>query len=80
MLASLSRRPGYQQITEIPCFDFLKQVHLLLTCHAVLDVMNKQFIVCKNVFQQPCSKIDKPPPGRLRIMTSLEVRVIVTSA
>ena len=49
MLASLRRRPGFQQITEIPRFDFLKQVHVLLTCHAVLDVMNKQIIVCKHV-------------------------------
>ena len=49
MLASISRRPGYQQITEIPRFDFLKQVHVLLTCHAVLDVMNKQIIICKHV-------------------------------
>ena len=29
--ASLSRHPGYQQITEMPRFDFLKQVHMLLT-------------------------------------------------
>ena len=49
MLESVSRRPGYQQITEIPRFDFLKQVHVLLTCHAVLNVMNKQIIVCKHV-------------------------------
>ena len=49
MLASFSRRPGYQQITEIPRFDFLKQVHVLLTYHAVLDVMNKQIIVCKHL-------------------------------
>ena len=31
VLASLIRRPGYQQITEIPRFDVLKQVHVLLT-------------------------------------------------
>ena len=49
MLASLSRSPGYQQITEIPRFDFLKQVHVLLMCHAVLGVINKQFIICKHV-------------------------------
>ena len=49
MLASLSRRLGYQQITGIPRFDFLKQVRVLLACHAVLDVMNKQFFVCKHV-------------------------------
>ena len=48
MLASFNRRPGYQQIAEIPRFDFLKQAHVLLTCHAVLDVMNKQFFVCKH--------------------------------
>ena len=49
MLTSLNRRPGYQQITEIPRFDFLKQVHVLLTCHVVLDVMDKRFIICKHV-------------------------------
>ena len=49
MLASLSHRPGYQQITEMPRFDVSKQLHVLLTCHAVLDVMNKQFIACKHV-------------------------------
>ena len=57
MLASLSRRPGYQQITEIPRFEFLKQVHVLLTCHAVLDVINKQFIVCKHVFDSLAVKM-----------------------
>ena len=40
VLASLSRRPGYRQITEIQRLDGLKQVHMLLTCHVVLDVMN----------------------------------------
>ena len=40
MLASLSRRPGYRQITEIQRLDVLKQVHMLLRCHVVLDVMN----------------------------------------
>ena len=49
MLATLSRRPGYQQITEIPHLDFLMQVRVLLTCHAVLDVINNQIIVCKHV-------------------------------
>ena len=39
VLASLSRRPGYRQITEIQCFDVLKQEHVLLTYHVVLDVM-----------------------------------------
>ena len=57
MLASLSRRPAYQPITEILHFDFLDQVHVLLTCHAVLDVLNKQFIVCKHVFDSLAVKM-----------------------
>ena len=40
VLVSLSRRPGYRQSTEIQRLDVLKQVHLLLTCRVVLDVMN----------------------------------------
>ena len=40
VLESLSRRPGYRQITEIQRLDFLKQVHVMLTCHVALDVMN----------------------------------------
>ena len=70
MLASFSRLPGYQQISEMPRFDFLKQVHVLLTCHAVLDVRNKQFIVYKHVFDSLAVK-DKPPQWRPRITTPL---------
>ena len=40
VLERLSRRSGYRQIKEIQRLDVLKQVHLLLTCHVVLDVMN----------------------------------------
>ena len=39
LLASLSHRPGYRQITEIQRLDVSKQVHVLLMCHVVLDVM-----------------------------------------
>ena len=39
VLASLSRRPGYRQITEIQRLDILKQVYVLLTCHLVFNVM-----------------------------------------
>ena len=42
VLASLSHHPGYRQITGIPCLDFLKQVHVLLTCYVVLDVINER--------------------------------------
>ena len=31
VLTSLTRRAGYLQITEIPRFDVLKQVHVLVT-------------------------------------------------
>ena len=40
VLESLSRRPGYRQITDIQRLDVLKQLHVLLTCHVVLDIMN----------------------------------------
>ena len=63
MLASLSRRPGYQQITEMPRCDVLKQVHVLLTCHTVLDVMNKQFIVRKHVYDSLAVKMSSLRPG-----------------
>ena len=39
VLASLIRRPGYLQITEMQRLDVLKQVRVLLTCHVVLGVM-----------------------------------------
>ena len=57
MLASLSRRPGYRQITGIPRLGFLKQVLVLLTCHVVLDVMNESFIVCKHFFDSLAVKM-----------------------
>ena len=57
MLASFSRRPDYRQITEISRLDFLKQVHVLLTCHVVLDVMDAQFMVCKHVFDSLTVKV-----------------------
>ena len=57
MFASLSRGSGYRQITEIPRLDFLKQVHVMLTCHVVVDVMNEQFIVCKHVFDSLAVKM-----------------------
>ena len=68
MLSSFIRRSDYLQITEIPRFDVLKQVHVLLTYHAVLDAVNKQFIVCKHVFNSLAVKITTP----------FEVWVIVT--
>ena len=57
MLASFSRRPDYRPITEISRLDNLKQVHVLLTCHVVLDVMDEQFMVCKHVFDSLAVKM-----------------------
>ena len=60
MLASLIRRQGYQQITEIPRFDVLKQVR-------VADVprsfgCNGQTIyLLQTLFQQPGGKNGNPP-------------------
>ena len=78
MLPSLSH-PGYQQITEMPRFDFLKQVHVLLTCNSVCGCNEQTMYRLQTRFRQPGSKNDKPPLGRPRITTPLEVRVIVTS-
>ena len=65
MLASFSRRPGYQQSKEIPRFDFLKQVNVLLMCHAVLDVMIKQIIVCKHFSESLAVKMTSFRQGDL---------------
>ena len=76
MLASLIRRLGYQQITEIPCLE---------TGTRGADVTqsfgcNEQTIYrLQTRFQRPVSKNDKPPLGRPLITTPFEVRVIVTS-
>ena len=57
VLANLSRRPGYRQITEIQRLDVLKQVHVLLTCYVVLDVMTDKFILSQHVFGSLAVKI-----------------------
>ena len=79
MLASLCRHQGYQQITEIPRFGVLKQVHVLLTCHAVFGCNEQSIYRLQTRFRQPGSKNDKFLSGRPRITTPLEVTVIVTS-
>ena len=82
MLASLSRRPGYQHITEIPRFDFLKQVHVLLTCHRRDSFGSNELTIYRlqTRFRQPGSKKDKLPSGRPWLTTPLEVRAIMTLA
>ena len=79
VLANLSRSPGYRQITEIPCLDFLKQAQVLQTCHVVLDRNEQTIYHLQAHFRQSGSKNDKPQSGRPRITTPLEVRVIVKS-
>ena len=63
MLPSLSRHPGYQQITEMPRFDVLKQIHVLLTCHAVCGCNEQTIYRLQTRFRQPGSKNDMPPLG-----------------
>ena len=76
MLASLSRRPGYQQITEMPRFDVLKHVADVPCSFGC----NEQTIYrLQTRFRQPGSKNDKPLSGRSWITSPLEVRAIVTS-
>ena len=79
VLANLSRRPGYRQITENTAFGrFEAGAH-------VADVLrgfgcNARLIYrLQTCFRQSGSKNDKPPQWRPRIITPLEVRVIVTS-
>ena len=79
VLASLSRRPGYRQITENTAFGLFEA-----GSHAT-DVLrgfgcNARLIYrLQTCFRQSGSKNDKPPQWRPQITTPLEVRVIVTS-
>ena len=74
VFASLSRCPGYRQITEIQRLDArAADVPRSFGC-------NERLIYrLQTCFRQSGSKNDKLLPGRPRITTPLEVRVIVTS-
>ena len=80
MLACLSRRPGYQQITEIPCFDFLNQEHVLLTVPRSFGCNEQTIYRLQKCYRQPGSKNDKLLPEKPRITTPFEARIIVTSS
>ena len=76
-LASLSRRQGYRQITEMQrlgCFEArAADVPRGFGC-------NERLIYClQTCFRQSGSKNNTPPPGRPPITTLLKVSVIVTS-
>ena len=77
MLPSLSRRPGYQQITEMPFIDFLIQIPCVADVPCSFGCNEQTIYHLQTCFRKPGSKNDKPPPGRPRITTPLEVRVIV---
>ena len=76
MLASLSCRPGYRQITEIKRFEAGARAADVPRSFGCNERLIYRLQTC---FRQSGSKNDKPPPGRQRITTQLEVRVIVTS-
>ena len=79
MLAGLIRLSGYLQITEIPRFDVLKQVHVFDDVTRSFGCSEQTIYRLQTRFQRPGGKNDKPPLGRPRITTPFEVRVIVTS-
>ena len=78
MLASLIRRPGYQQITEIPRFDVQTGTHVADVTRS-FGCSEQTIYLLQARFQRPGSKNDKPLLGRPRITTPFEVRVIVKS-
>ena len=79
MLASLSRRPGYRQITEIPRLDFLKQGTRVAYVPRSFGRNERTIYRLQTRLRQSGSKNDKPRSLRPRITTPLEVSDIVTS-
>ena len=79
VLASLSRRPGCRQITEIQRLDVLKAGARAADVPRNFGCNERLIYRLQTCLRQSGSKNDKPPIGRPRITTSLEVMVIVTS-
>ena len=79
MLASLSRRPGYRQIYRNTAFGLLEVGARAADVPRSFGCNERLIYRLQTCFLQSGSKNDKPPPGRPRITTPLEVRVIVTS-
>ena len=69
MLASLIRRPGYQQINEIQRFDVLKTGTRVAVVTRSFGCNEQTIYRLQTRFQRPGSKNDKPPLGRPRIRT-----------
>ena len=76
MLASLSRRPGYRQITAFGRFEAGARAADVPRSFGCNERLIYRLQTC---FRQSGSKNNKPPPGKPRITTPLEVKVIVTS-
>ena len=79
MLASLIRRSGYLQITEIPRFWRLETGTRVADVTRSFGCSEQTIYRLQTHFQWPGGKNDKPPLGRPWITTPFEVRVIVTS-
>ena len=69
MLASLIRRPRYQQITEIQRFLRLETGTRVADVSRSFGCNEQTSYRLQTQFQRPGSKIDKPPLGRPRITT-----------
>ena len=78
-LASLSRRPGYRQITEIQRLDVYEAGARAADLPCSFGCNERLIYRLQTCFRQSGSKNNKPPPGRPRTTTPLEIRVIVTS-
>ena len=79
VLASLSRRPGYRQITENTAFGRFGAGARAADVLRSFGCNERLIYRLQTCFRQSGSKNNKPPPGRPRITTPLEARVIVTS-
>ena len=79
VLASLYRRPGYRQITEIQCLNVFEAGARAADVPSSFGCNERLIYRLRSCFRESGNKNDKPPPGRPRITTPLEGRVIVTS-
>ena len=71
--------PGYRKITEIERFGRFEAGARAADVPCSFGCNERSIYRLQTCFRQSGSKNDKPPPGRPRITTPLEDRVIVTS-
>ena len=79
MLASLSRRLGYRQNYRNTAFGRFEAGARAADVPHSFGCNERLIYRLQTCFRQSGSKNGKPPPGRPRISTTLQGRVIVTS-